>query len=54
LRAGLPGAAVSTSTILPSPVRPVTASTSPASRCSIGMSSPAASVQSMVECGSAT
>ena len=54
LRAGLPGAAISTATTSPSLVRPLMISTSSALRSSIGMLRPSASVQSMVECGMAT
>ena len=54
LRARAPGAAGSTSMTLPSLLRPRTASTSSVPRSSIGISAPASSVQSMVECGIAT
>ena len=54
LRAGLPGAAISTWTTFPSLVRPLMISTSSALRSSIGMSRPSAIPQSMVECGNAT
>ena len=49
LRAGLPGAAISTCKTFPSRVRPLITSTSSALRSSIGIAMPSSSVQSMVE-----